>query len=55
MRTATKATRTGMRRGLQAGKPSNRWGIALLVCLAGEAFSSDYAHQEPTKGGLIDH
>jgi hypothetical protein len=47
------AKRTGMRQGLQAKRPSNRWGIALQVCAVEAVYSSDFAHLEPTKGGLI--
>lgn len=53
MKTSTTTNRLGMRQGLQAKRPSNRWGIALQVCGVEAVFSSDYAHLEPRKGGLI--
>jgi hypothetical protein len=48
-------TRTGALQGLQAKPLSNRWGITLQVCGDSVSFAAEYAHLEPTKGGLIDH
>lgn len=55
MRQSTKMTRIEAQLPLQGKRLGNAWGTARLVCVYGVISASDFAHQEPMKGGLIDH
>lgn len=55
MRQMTKMTCTEVQLPLQGKRLGNAWGTARLVSVYGVISASDFAHQEPIKGGLIDH
>ena len=51
----TKTTRTEALLPLQGKRLANGWGTTRLVSDETVISASYFAHQEPSKGGLIDH
>lgn len=55
MRQPTKMTRSEALLPLQAKCLRSGWGNTLPVRVYSVISASDFTHQEPTQGGLIDH
>ena len=55
MRSITKTLRPEAPISLRANPLSKRGDSALLTCGGWAYFTAGYTHQEPNRGGLIDH
>lgn len=54
MGSITTTTRTEASSELRSKQLSNLWTITPSMCMSVGPFASDYAHQGPNPGGLID-